>query len=243
MAAADARIHGLKILMVSEDPCPELDWEIEPITERHPGAAPSSSKPPDALESHVRLRAVRVNEIAEARAVLDEISDEQLGLTVDLVCLDRALEDVQFTGAPRGTAAVRQTLRDRARDAHELREALAGILGMASDHTFLPLFTLDATLADYLRGVYAWASAAIDGMSELVGGLRQGRPDWALFRFRLEEAKRFHMMDLQEGVRADLAALRGIVGATDQVAELASRLEGLFSVAVWLEVRLDQRLG
>jgi hypothetical protein len=189
------------------------------------------------------MRAVRVNEIAEARAVLDEVSDEQLGLTVDLVCLDRALEDAHFVGAPRGTVVVRQILRDRARDAHELREALAGIFTMASDHTFLPLFTLDATLADYLRGVYAWASAAIDGMSELVGGLRQGRPDWALFRFRLEEAKRFHMMDLQEGVRADLAALRGIVGATGQVALLTRRVEELFSIQMWLEVRLDQRLG
>jgi hypothetical protein len=165
------------------------------------------------------------------------MGDEQLMLTTTMVCLDQMLEgDVD----PRAETAMAE-LRDRIEDVHDLREALAAMYVLATDRELQPVFQPDAPLADYLRGAYAWTHAAVRALTDLAEGLRRGRPDWALVRYRLAEARHFHLEELQEHVRYDIAALRLIGTDSDKLRELDERTEELFACAMWAEMRLDAR--
>jgi len=202
--------------------------ESEPRTVRDPRPA---------LDSHVRLRAVAPEATDDARAAIDQMGDEQLALTTAMICLDQQLETEVDPRAARAFAE----LRERAADVHELREALAAMYVLATDRALEPAFAADAPLVDYVRGVYAWAHAAVRALTDLAYGLRQGRPDWALCRYRLAEARHFHLEELQGDVRADVCALRLVGAGADRASELDERVEELFACAMWAEMRLDAR--
>ena len=216
------------------------------------GAAPRRPSR-SANDSHVRLRALLAPlpratdiEFLDAQELLDELSEDQLTLSVNLTCLEDAA-----ARAPRDASAraALGTLEARLADLLELRDALATVLGASVDLRLQRLVVPDSPLADYLRGLYSWAHAVVRALEHVAVSLRKLQPDWALYRWRVEEAKNFHFDELHDAIRADLQALAivangGSFGADVPPIEALQRaVDCLFAQATRLEERLDQRFG
>lgn len=215
------------------------------------------SRADDALrrshDSHVRLRvatadgaAVRDRALAghvewlEAQELLDELSEDQLTLSMNLACLERATCERPRDPA---TIAALRTLDARLEDLATMREVLATLQQTAAPRSVQKAFLPDTPLADYLRGIYAWLLAVVRALEHLVAGLRKMQPDWALYRWRIEEGKNFHFDELAEPIIEELATLFAEVGDPDAVTDLAVSFDVLFTCARELEVRLDRRFG
>lgn len=176
----------------------------------------------------------------EAQDLLDELGEDHLTLSVKLACLERATGDRPRDPA---TMAALDTLDARLGDLARVRDVL-GLLQLAAGprgvhRAFLP----DAPLAEYLRGVYAWMFAVVRALEQLVAGLRVMQPDWATYRWRIEEAKNFHFDELEDAILDELATLVAESGDPDAVTELTASFEVLITCARQLEVRLDERFG
>ena len=237
MLRANRPVTALRSLMMPAANDVEPVTVRAPVSGRAPVEAPITDREPRAHDSHVRLRSVAAEAAPEARAAIDQMGDEQLALTTAMICLDQQLDAATDPRA----ATTLADLKDRIADVHELREALASIYVLASDRALEPVFAADAPLVAYSRGVYAWAHAAVRALTDLAYGLRQGNPDWALARYRLGEARHFHLEALQSEVRNDVCALRLVAGEDDRMQELYERVEELFACAMWAEMRLDAR--
>jgi len=181
----------------------------------------------------------------DAQDLLDELCEDQLMLSMDLTRLEELVAAAPDDAAAR--AALR-TLSARLADLGALRDALANVQLATIDPRLQRVAVPDSPLADYLRGIYSWAHAVLRALDHLVASLR-GQPDWALLRWRIEEAKNFHFDELHEAIRADLMALTvvtngGAFGAKGPaVNELVYAVERLISTAVALEEHLDERFG
>jgi len=186
------------------------------------------------------------NALLDTQELLDELCEDQLTLTLSLTCLEEAIGE-----APRDASAraALSTLGSRLVDLAVLREALAQVLQTTVDPHIQRLVAPEAPLADYLRGLYAWAHAVTRALDQLAVSLKTLQPDWALLRWRLEEARNFHFDELFAPIRADIRALSIAAngGASGpKVAEndgLQIAVERLFAVATSLEEKLDQRFG
>jgi hypothetical protein len=199
-----------------------------------------------ADDSHVRLRALpsplppapRGAEIEwlDAQDLLDELCEDQITMSMNLACLERVVQNAPRD--PSARAAFR-TLEARIADLGALRDVLGAVASLTVERRFHRLFVPDAALADYLRGIYAWAHAVIRALDTLASSLRALQPDWALLRWRLEEAKNFHFDELIDAIRADVVR----VSAVPRADELAYAVERLFATATALEERLDERFG
>jgi hypothetical protein len=181
----------------------------------------------------------------DAQELLDELCEDQLAMSMNLASLDESV-----TAAPRD-AAVRvalQTLEARVADLGALRDALANVQVASVDARLQRIFVPDSPLAEYLRGIYAWAHAVIRALDHLAGSMR-AHPDWALLRWRLDEAKNLHFDELHEAIRADVLALTivangGSFGANrPPIEDLQYAVERLISTAVALEEHLEERFG
>jgi len=219
-----------------------------------PSAPPPVRAPKklSANDSHVRLRALSVPlpratdiDYLDAQDLLDELCEDQLMLSMNLTCL----EELVAAAPPQAAArAALRTLAARLADLAALRDALANVQVSTIDPRLQRIAVPDSPLADYLRGIYSWAHAVVRALDHLVGSLR-AQPDWALLRWRLEEAKNFHFDELHEAIRADLTALTvvangGSFGANrPPVEELQYAVERLIATAVALEEHLDERFG
>jgi len=227
-----------------------------PPPPRLPSAPPPPARAPKAKlsanDSHIRLRAQsaplpRATEIdhLDAQDLLDELCEDQLTLSMNLTCLEELVAAAPQDAAAR--AALR-TLAARLADLAALRDALANVQLSTVDPRLQRIVVTDSPLADYLRGIYSWAHAALRALEHLAGSLR-GQPDWALLRWRLEEAKNFHFDELHGAIRDDLTALTvvangGAFGVNrPPVEELHYAVERLISTAVALEEHLDERFG
>lgn len=181
----------------------------------------------------------------DARDLLDELCEDQLTLSVNLSCLDELV-----AAGPPGAAArtALRILAARLADLAALRDALATVQLWTIDPRLQRIAVPDSALADYLRGIYAWAHAVVRALEHLVGSLR-GQPDWALLRWRVEQAKNFHFDELHEAIRNDLMELTvvtngGAFGTSrPPVADLHYAVERLIATAVALEEHLDERFG
>ena len=202
-------------------------------------------------ESHVRLRSPaaplpRATDIAflDAQELLDELCEDQLTLSMSLTCLEEAIGQAPRDASAR--AALR-TLESRLVDLGALRDALAQVMLITVDPRVQRLVVPEAPLADYLRGLHAWTNAVMRALDQLAVTLRTLQPDWALLRWRIEEAKNFHFDELFTAIRADLQALAivangGSFGANGpRVGALQAAVEQLFDAATTLEENLDQR--
>lgn len=228
-----------------------------------PGTRDAKARPDDATrrrsDSHVRLRAVDVApsklagnvEWLEAQDLLDELCEDQATLTMKLACLERTTFDLAREGARAGApphsaraVGVIRSLEARVRELGDVREALAVLHLAAVSRSVQPAFLPDAPLAEYLRGAYAWLFAVVRALEHLALGLRAKEPDWATYRWRVEEAKNFHFDELEAEIAISLAALesrdRGVDAA---VTQLAAAVELVLEDARALEVRLDARFG
>jgi hypothetical protein len=232
-----------------------LMFPFSPPSEVLPVALPPAPQAParSAHDSHVRLRVPPLAlpraadiDFLDAEEVLDELGEDQLTMSMNLTCLEEQL--AQAPRDPSARAALR-TLSARLEDLGSVRDALAQVQAAAVDPRLQRLLVPDAPLADYLRGVYAWAHAVLRALDDLSKSMRALQPDWALLRWRLEEAKNFHFDELSEPIRADLLSLSimaagGAFGADPpQVLELESAVARLFAAAGALEGHLDERFG
>lgn len=228
---------------------------FRPLLLTPPGARPLPAPVPPPrrkAESHVRLRPFSPGsadaalgppaaniEFLDAQDLLDELCEDQLTMSMNLARLERVVEDMPRD--PSARAAFR-TLEARVADLGAMRDALGAIASLSAERRFHVLFVPDAPLADYLRGLYAWAHAVIRALDTLAASLRALQPDWALYRWRIEEAKNFHFDELTDGIRAAVGRVAASV-APASTSELARALERLFAVAASIEERLDERFG
>jgi hypothetical protein len=169
-----------------------------------------------AGDSHVRLRAMPAASIdwLEAHDVLDEIGEEQQALGVRLSCLDQAIAYVPRDARGREIAK----LIASAADLGALRDALTSVQVVAVDRRVQRLFLPDAPLAEYVRGLYAWAHAIVAALDTMATALRSSRePDLALLRARLDEANNFHFDELHGAIRVELTSLEGVPSADDLI--------------------------
>jgi hypothetical protein len=217
-------------------------------------AGPGSSRA--RQESYVRLRPSPLAgtiDWVDAQDLLDELCEDQLTLSMNVTCLEQVIEDRPRDASAR--AALR-SLETRLADLAALRDSLATVHVLAADPRFHRLFVADAPLADYMRGLYAWAHAVLRALDQLAQGLRALQPDWATLRWRLEEAKNFHFDELEESIRADITALaiiveRGVLPSArgplsappPPVHALFFAVEAVFLAAHAFEQRLDERFG
>jgi hypothetical protein len=198
---------------------------------------------PGAGDSHIRLRAAPRHTAtgnANAQDFLDQIGDEQLNLTVELLCLRRAIDEL--ARHPRGQTLAR-ALTVREAMLTRLRDALECLYVRTATRRLHPLFLDDGPLADYLRGLYAWLHAAIRAFDQLVDSIRTGQPDWALLRWRLGEARAFHFPDLDGSIRGDVKALAVVTADVGAAEDASGALEPLFAAARELEAALDAPLA
>lgn len=227
-----------------------------------PDALPKTLPPPprvpaapkrSARESHVRLRALgpplpRTADIdfLDAQELLDELSEDQLTMSMNLACLEESLAQARRVLPP--SAALR-TLHARIADLGALRDVLAAMHSATVDPRLQRLLVPASPLADYMRGLYSWAHAVLRALDQLGNGIRAMQPDWALLRWRIEEAKNFHFDELQEPIRSDLLAMSivavgGSFGPTPPpIEELMYAVERLFATANAFEAHLDERFG
>jgi hypothetical protein len=206
-----------------------------------------------ANDSHVRLRTLssplpRATDIEflDAQELLDELCEDQLTMSMNLACLEESVEQAPRDVSARAALA---TLDARLLDLAALRDALAIVQQSTVDTRLQRLVVPDAPLSDYLRGLYAWAHAVMRALDQLSVSLRTLQPDWALLRWRLEEAKNFHFDELHGAIKADLQALTivangGSFGADiPPIDVLQAAVDHLFRTATALEEHLDQRFG
>jgi len=199
-----------------------------------------------AGDSHVRLRAMPIGgtiDWLDAQELLDELCEDQLNLSMGIACIERALE-----GAPRGPSAraALRSLDERIADLKHVRDELAQLQLLAVDARLHRIFLAEDAFSDYLRGLYGWAHAVVRALEQIANSLRTLSPDWALFRWRIEEAKNFHFDELEDPIRGDLAALAVLEGGSSRVrpqyiGALCVATEQLFVAAHALEESLDQR--
>lgn len=223
-----------------------------PPPPRVPGPPRSSGTTPVAPpaprgsgESHTRLRALPADarlagDITwlDANELLDELGDEHLNLSVGLAGLERAIEQAPRDPSARAALLV---LEARVRDLGRVRDALSAFHAEAVDRRMHRVLLTDAPLADYLRGIYAWLHAVLRALDQLALALRTLQPDWALLRYRLEEAKLFHFEELVPAVQADLVALALVCPGGSTAFERA--VDDVIASACVLESRLDERFG
>jgi hypothetical protein len=176
----------------------------------------------------------------EAEDLLDELSEDQLTLSMNLACLERASVTQPRDGC--AEAALR-SIEARLWELRNVRDALA-LVQVASFPSCVHRALLpDAPLSDYLRGVYAWLHHVVRALDELVSGLGSGEPRWTQYRTRIEQAQNFHFYELEPTVRADLDALAAEGADELVILRLAAAFNALLKEARALEQRLDQGLG
>jgi hypothetical protein len=154
---------------------------------------------------------------------------------MSLACLERLVETAPLGAQP--------GLRERTYRLTVLRDALESMNASAADRGLHAAFAPDAPLADYLRGIYAWVHATTRALDDLTTRLSQRKPDWAVFRWRIEEAKNFHFDDLRPRIRANLDALAGPEDGSVGPALLRDAAERIFLASDGLEETLDRRFS
>jgi hypothetical protein len=181
---------------------------------------------------------------SQSRAVLEEFSEEQITLTMSLLCVQNLVQDVPRDPSAHAAA---QSVRERLADLNELRSALAAVNLDGCDARLAPLFAENAPLNDYLRGLFAWTKAVIRALEELATGLRVLEPNWTTLRARLEDAASFYLAHLERPIGEQATRLRvrapELNDPRDPLADFDEHLIQLFWAASYLAKGLVQRFG
>jgi hypothetical protein len=229
----------------------------------YPTLTPSEDLPAprERADSHVRIRSGgaartgfgpllrpppirRGTQDEVSRAVLDELSEAQLGFTMSLL---RAKD--MILGIPRDPSAhaAAQSIRDRIADLHEVRSALAAVNLDACDARLAPLFAENGALTDYLRGLYTWTRALVRALEEIADGLRVLDPNWALLRARIEDFASFYLVELEKPIAHAATILRlrhpELDNPNDPLVDFDEHLSQLFWAAAYLAKNLENRFG
>jgi hypothetical protein len=139
------------------------------------------------------------------------------------------------------------------RDLLDVRDAAAAVLAaakraLASDATFAgpvaALLAPEATLADYMAGLYEWCEALADTFDDLAQSVRRGAPEWPLSRWRATNRTFARFDDLTQEIQASLQRLRSLHADDDAAFRaLENRVEELFWAASWLHVSIARRVS
>jgi hypothetical protein len=174
---------------------------------------------------------------AQAARFLDAMGEDQLNLTVNLLCLEHASEGVPYDVSARAAAA---SLRTRIQELSDLRDALNEIYLEASEAHFVPLLISDAPLPAYMKGLYLFCEEIISALTSLASGLRILQPDWAELRRRITDADVWYFNGLPREIQDELARLP----VSEEIAvRIGGRLEELFWAASYLHQGLEKRFG
>jgi hypothetical protein len=220
---------------------------------------PDDLPPPrERTESGIRLRPSRTgfsvllrgpagrreSEPPAASDILQELSDAQVALTKALIGAQALV-----AGIPRDPSAhaAAQSIRERIADLNELRTALAAVNLDACDPRTSVLFTENAPLTEYMRGLYVWVQAVLRALDELASGLRVLAPDWSLLRARLEDSTTFYLTNLEKPIARAATQLRlrlpEINDPSDPLSEFDEHLIYLFWASSHLARNLEERFG
>ncbi len=193
-------------------------------------------------DSHARVRSRGVED--EYLAVLEELGDEQLTMTVNLMCVDHIIEGVPRDPSSRAAAV---SMRERLDDMADLRSALNGMYLMATDPRMRDMLGRDAPLTEYLRGLYAWAKAVLRAFEQSGYAIRSLSVDWSALRARIEDAAPFYFAELENEIVDALARMRIVSPETnhpaDPLSDLDDQLADVFMSAGKLARSLEQRFG
>ena len=208
----------------------------------HARHAPAPSTAPERRDSHARVRQLVTEN--EYLAVLEELGDEQLTMTVNVMCVDHIVDGVPHDPSSVAAAA---SMRERIDDMCELRGALNGLYLLATDPRMRDMLGRDTPLAEYLRGLYAWSKGLLRAFEESGYALRSLSVDWSVLRARIEDAAPFYFRELEPEI-LDLAAQMRFVrpeldDGSDPLYTLPEQLGLVFECAAQLAESLQERFG
>ena len=205
--------HYLRLLTIGSIPISDLDFDED------------QGKTTTALDAHRPA-------VGEAT---DELAEQQLNLALRL----QRLEDVlgELASDPwAGPGA--QAMHARVLELVHVSTAIENVCRDARDWRIAAMLQDDAPLAEYVRGVLAWADGVVRAFDVLAAELAAFAPGWARARERIDDACDFHLGGLVDTIRRDACAI-GI----DPVSPQGRRLEELFWASSWLETTLTARLA
>ncbi len=176
---------------------------------------------------------------------LDELTDEPLLLTTNILCIEHIVRGMVRDPAARAAA---HSVRARLKDLLAMRRALRTIHLDARDRRMAPLLQPDAPLRDYLRGLYAWCEATARALEGIALSLCELDTDWTLARARLDDARTFYLEELEAPIRKQCARLRRSSPQSsrdihDPLYPIGEHIDELFWAAARLSTSLDKRFG
>jgi hypothetical protein len=123
------------------------------------------------------------------------LTDEHLGVMVDIVCLEREAEALVArgrAGAIIGRVAV---------ELCAVRDAAGAVVLDASEPNLSGLFEPDAPLGVYLTGLLMWTRAVVKAVRVMGASMElepRSQPPWLATRQRLDEASGMHLAGLAD---------------------------------------------
>jgi hypothetical protein len=129
---------------------------------------------------------------SELERFVDAMTDEHLGVMVEIVGLEREARGV--VGAGRAGAVVGRVVRDLC----AMRDAAAEVVLDATQSDLGPLFEPGAPVGVYLTGLFMWSRGVARAMRRLVRSTQAGQPAWLPTRRRLDAAKGTYLVGLED---------------------------------------------
>ena len=176
----------------------------------------------------------------EARTFVDEMTTAQMELTAQIVTLAWVTHAIPEHPVTQGVGTY---IREAGKSFTRLRSALSALRLDARGVRLGALLAPDANLADYLRGLYAWSAALVRALEDLALEARVRAPRWGKLQRRIEDARVFHLDDLESAVRKQWAQMRRATGCPDSrrnaVASIGQHLDDLFWAASQLASRIE----
>jgi hypothetical protein len=128
----------------------------------------------------------------DALRLVHSITDDHLGIMVEIVCLEREAEAIARSG--RAGAVVSRVLVDLC----AVRDAAGAVVLDASAPELAVLFESDAPLGVYLSGLLLWTRGVLSAMRGLCVSAAAGHPAWISTRRRLDRAGAMHLSGLAD---------------------------------------------
>jgi len=128
----------------------------------------------------------------DATRLVHAITDDHLGLMVEIVCLEREAETIARSGW--AGALVARVVADLC----TVRDAAGAVVLDASAPELGPLFEPDAPLGVYLAGLLLWTRGVLSAMRGLCTSVSAGRPAWIATRRHLDRAGAMHLSGLAD---------------------------------------------
>lgn len=157
--------------------------------------------------------------------ILEAMTDEHLGVMVDVVGLEREAEGILNAG--RAGVVVGRVVRDLC----ALRDAAGEVVLDASQPTLAPLFERGAPLGVYLTGLLVWSRYVTRAMRFLVRSTRVGQPAWLPTRKRLDAAKATHLVGLADDSLSHVEELCRSEPSTEELVDFQRELRTLAEAA------------